>query len=372
MLHSVTLPESSAPSDMQALRYSFTDAIASTGPPSYLPDVEFSPSGHVFAVTERDRNRVRVYDSRSRALLRDYEGAASGLDYPHGLALTDTHLVVSSAARRRDAETFLSSFALQDESPLPVARVTTPRPDLREPHSLALVDDFLYCTYCEGERNGLAVFPFDQHTGGIGACCQFVGDCFDGLGEPKGVAHDHRRQRLLVSFVAEKHVALSFSNVRQKLLRKWRSARGPVDLLRRFARAGARRLARDDAGGAVRNGIMAFRFAAGGGVEPEPDSVLESPAYVRLENIDVRGDRLAIADPVNNRVTLYDLADADLAQPLLRLTEAMAFPHDVAIAPDGETLLVANYGIGVHEGEVLWNCYDDARLDRVVVLGAAA
>lgn len=243
----------------------------------------------------------------------------------------------------------------------------TPSARLREPHSLAIADNRVYCTYCEGEENGLAVFPFAAASGKLGACRQFLAACFRGYGEPKGVAVDRLRGRLFVSFVTEQHVPLSHSNWPQKRRRLRHSSAGPGEIVAKLLRGAGRRLSlRRSGAGPVRNGIMRFTIGSDG-IAPVPDAVFESPDYVRFENIDIHGDRLAIADPLNNTVGIYRLSDDGFGEPLLQLRENLAFPHDVELGPTGAMLLVSNYGIEVHEGEVLWQCFSDERLDRVVV-----
>lgn len=334
--------------------------------PSYLPDAEFSPDGRYFAVTERHSHRVRLYRREDLSLVRSYDGEISGLDFPHGLALTNEFLLVSSKGSGPDAPTYISCFSLHSGDLSPVSITYTPRKDLREPHSLAVAQGHVFTTYCEGEANGLASFAFDEATGELGECKQFIHDCFVGYGEPKGVAVDQEHQRLIVSFVDEKYVPLASSNWREKLRRAWNMSSDPAHFVSKALR-GIRTQFRSASDEPVRNGIMIFPLDSGR-VEESPIDTIESGGYTRFENVDVRGDLLAIADPLNNTVALYRLRQGVLDEPLTSLSEPFTFPHDVAISPDGNTLLVANYGIICHEQEVMWECFTEHRTDNLVVL----
>jgi hypothetical protein len=116
---------------------------------------------------------------------------------------------------------------------------------------------------------------------------------------------------------------------------------------------------------------MTFELTAGG-CSDTPLHITYSTDYTRFENIDIRDDLLAIADPINNRVVLYSLRDGALSAPQLTLSDTLTFPHDVAISPDRQTLIVSNYGISSHEGEVMWNCFSDPRGDSLVIFHRSA
>ena len=352
--------------------YRVTGVISNPDQPSYLPDAEFTPDGRFFAVTERHTHRVRVYRSDDQSLVRCFEGSLGGLDFPHGLALTNDYLLVSSKGSSSDAPTFISCFDLHSGEPRPVSIVATPREELREPHSLAIAQGHVYATYCEGQANGLASFPFDAATGRLGECVQFIEDCFEGFGEPKGIAFDREQQQLIVSFVDEKYIPLASSNWREKLRRTWNMSSRPTEFAARALRGMGRQLQRASLQGTpVRNGVMAFALCDGR-IAETPSKVIESAGYTRFENIDLCGNRLAIADPLNNTISLYELSAGVLDKPLTSLSTPFTFPHDVAISPDGNTLLVANYGIVCHEQEVMWECFTEQRSDNLVVLSRAA
>jgi hypothetical protein len=357
--------------------------IPNPNEPSYLPDVEFSPDGRVFAVTTRDEDCVRIYRSDTRDLLKELKGCDI-LSSPHGLAMTDTHLVVSSKGASSVSATFISSFEIYGDRREPCSVQAKPRPDLYEPHSIALYREQMFVTYCGGRTQGLAVYGWDPETGQIGACERLVESCFTGYGHPKGVAVDHRFQRLFVSFVQEKRVPIKRSNWRQKLRREWSLTEEKVrrtwslsENKLAFAREmalGARELASrvpwptGGSGGeeGVRNGVMVFDLR-----EPRfnetPIRVLESDRYTRFENIDIHGHFLAIADPLNNTVAVYSLEKPDLSEPLLSISEHLCFPHDVALSPLGDQMIVSNYGIRTHEDEVLWQVFEEKRSDRLVL-----
>jgi DNA-binding beta-propeller fold protein YncE len=365
--HAATTPTSGRPDNLNAEQVT---VVPNPGPHAYLPDVEFSPCGARYAVTERDNNRVRLHDSATHAVLRTFEGMDAGLDYPHGLALGDRFLFVSNQGSSRAAPTSICCFGLDGVSSKPSSIVPTPDPRWREPHSLALHGEQLFCTYCEGEIVGLAVYAVDASRGVIDPHPRFISDCFRGHGDPKGVAVDGERGRVYVSFVSEARVPLRLSNWRQKL-RRAVALGGAAAVWRRLRGFLARRLRGTTASPEVRNGIMTFELTAGG-CSDTPLHITYSTDYTRFENIDIRDDLLAIADPINNRVVLYSLRDGALSAPQLTLSDTLTFPHDVAISPDRQTLIVSNYGISSHEGEVMWNCFSDPRGDSLVIFHRSA
>jgi hypothetical protein len=133
--HAATTPTSGRPDNLNAEQVT---VVPNPGPHAYLPDVEFSPCGARYAVTEPDNNRVRLHDSATHAVLRTFEGMDAGLDYPHGLALGDRFLFVSNQGSSRAAPTSICCFGLDGVSSKPSSIVPTPDPRWREPHSLAL------------------------------------------------------------------------------------------------------------------------------------------------------------------------------------------------------------------------------------------
>jgi WD40 repeat protein len=64
---------------------------------SHVAEVSFHPSGSYFAATYEETNEVRVFDSRTRTLLRVLENPESQFERPHGIVLTERHLLVSNA-----------------------------------------------------------------------------------------------------------------------------------------------------------------------------------------------------------------------------------------------------------------------------------
>ncbi|CAN0600651.1 unnamed protein product, partial [Ectocarpus sp. 12 AP-2014] len=89
--------------------------------------------------------------------------------------------------------------------------------------------------------------------------------------------------------------------------------------------------------------------------------------YTRYENIDVKGPYIALADPLNNRVSLFAGDKIDLDNPVLTISDKLSFPHDVALSPVDDQLVISNYGITTHDDEVMWDCFDEERSDRLAI-----
>ncbi|MEO0435449.1 MAG: hypothetical protein AAF098_00935 [Pseudomonadota bacterium] len=347
------------------LNVDFSGMIPNPNEPSYLPDIEFTPDGELFAITARDDHRVRLYRTRTRELVREFGAEGPALDMPHGLALSNSYLVVSSKGTKSRGHTFISCYDLQAQSAKPVSEAVAPSELLYEPHSLALDGKHLYVTYCGGRENGLAIFAWDELTGEIGECLHLNSESFDAYGHPKGVAIDAKTRKLFVSFTTEKPFPVSRSNWRQKLRRAWTGSDNVLHFMRKCLieiRIIAERIGSSET--PVNNGVMIFDLHKG--FPDTPEKLLLSNEYNRFENIDVCRGLLAIADPLNNAIALFSPNDLSLTSPRLIISEHLTFPHDVAISPITEELVVANYGIETHEDEVMWHCFDEDRSDRMV------
>ena len=357
-------------SERRTISVAFSGAIPNPQEPSYLPDIEFTPDGEMFAITARDDHRVRLYNTRTRELIREFGAEGPALDLPHGLALSNSHLVVSSKGTKARGHTFISCYDLRAASAKPVSDAVAPSELFYEPHSLALDGDHLYVTYCGGKENGLAIFKWDRLTGEIGECLHLNSESFNGYGHPKGVAIDAKTRMLFVSFTTEKPFPVSRSNWRQKLRRAWAGSDGLLHFMRKCLvelKLIAERIGSTET--PVNNGVMIFDLQKG--LPETPEKLLLSNEYNRFENIDVCRGLLALADPLNNTIALFSPNDLSLRSPRLVVSEHLTFPHDVAISPITDELVVANYGIETHEDEVMWHCFGEDRSDRMVFFNLA-
>jgi len=107
------------------------------GAQSLLPEVAFSPDGATFAASVQEQNEVRLHDTASGACLRTWSNPEAGFGEPHGLVLTERHLLVSNR-HYFSAPSDIRVYRLAAADDRPVDCLTTPFPDLVEAHSLAL------------------------------------------------------------------------------------------------------------------------------------------------------------------------------------------------------------------------------------------
>lgn len=77
-------------------RYRFVSDICNDQGASTIPDVAFHPNGCTFAASYKENNQIRVYDSSTKAILRTYQNPEAQLDFPHGVVITNRHIIVSN------------------------------------------------------------------------------------------------------------------------------------------------------------------------------------------------------------------------------------------------------------------------------------
>ncbi|MEO1000147.1 MAG: hypothetical protein AAFW69_06045 [Pseudomonadota bacterium] len=319
-----------------------------------MTSVRFFPDGRRFAVVYKHAHAVRVFDVETRAMLRDISGAESGLAFPHGLAITPRHIILSN--KRDNTALRPSTFAVfraEGEARAPVATATTPDPRLREAHSLAVAGDVLLATYCSGP-SALAAYAYDDATGEIGALLTLREGVLAGLGEAKGVAVHPAGTHVFVTFVTERSEPRPLAEF-ARLLRGNATvasltaevARTQVWPLRHVPLpAGAQ-----DA--PATNGIAVFALGPGGKISEEPVDILLQPDLARIENIDIAGDRAAVTDTLKGHVTLHAIEGPTLAaEPDQMLRTGLAAPHDACLAPDGNALIAANAGFAFRRGRL--------------------
>src|SRR5262245_3404218 len=109
--------------------------IPTEGAPSFINEVCFHPDGHIFGATYEQKNEVRIFDAHSLALVRVLRNPDAGLNRPHGLVLSQRHIIV---ANKGTVPCEFRVFRLGDDSNAPVHTYTTPIDGLAEGHSMAL------------------------------------------------------------------------------------------------------------------------------------------------------------------------------------------------------------------------------------------
>lgn len=111
-----------------------------------------------------------------------------------------------------------------------------------------------------------------------------------------------------------------------------------------------------------------FAVDEAGVISAQPEQVIFREAFCRLENVHCLNSTCAIADTINGVVLLYDIAaDPELQRPVREIREGLTLPHGVKFSPDGNTLVVSNYGLRSWRQEILWHGWNNPRSDSVAI-----
>jgi hypothetical protein len=319
--------------------------IPNEGAPSFINEVCFDPDGNVFGATYEHKNEVRIFDARSLSLVRVLRNPDAALNGPHGLLLTRKHIIV---ANKGTVPCEFRVFRLDDASSAPSHSYTTPYAHLAEGHSLALNGRRLVVTYCEGrgKKGAIVSYDYDDETGRIVGPVDIQEQWFRRFGDAKGVAFDATGDAIYVTFQSDL--------VSPRL-------RGLIERLKNAVSFGVR-------GRATRNGIAMFSIDQQGRLGRRPLWRAVFRKFCRLENIHVRGRWAVVTNPDDGCVELHDLrADRAFERPLQVLRDSLVFPHGVKMSPDGNLLLVSDFGLEVVDHEVRWESFVSPRSDRLVL-----
>ncbi|MEN8131041.1 MAG: hypothetical protein ABFS45_12770 [Pseudomonadota bacterium] len=326
----------------------------------------------MFAVTYRDNNQVRVFDSSTYRLLRTYQNPEAQLDWPHGLTVTDKHIIVSNKHNSPNKPSIFNIYRIDDPSGEPAKVFTTPIEHLRVAHSHALKSQRLLVTYAGGAFPALASYRFDDETGEISGPIDSQESWFKTSGKPKGVCFNDDGTKAFVTFITEKRVKYRFFNKYQKarnLLRKKNGARNLIRVLLSEPRklfTGFK--TRGGSTDRLANGIAIFDVDENGMLSKEPVQTILKSDYCRLENINIAEGLCAVADAVNGKVELYELdGDAFPEKPTQVIQENLFFPHDACLSPDRKILVIANDGIEVKDTQIRWYSFVQPRGDNVKI-----
>jgi len=82
--------------------YRFAREIVATARRSQVPDVAWSPDGNLLAASYTDLDEVALLDARSGEVQRRYCNPQARFDAPHGVLLTERHLIVSNKLNPAD------------------------------------------------------------------------------------------------------------------------------------------------------------------------------------------------------------------------------------------------------------------------------
>jgi hypothetical protein len=90
--------------------------------------------------------------------------------------------------------------------------------------------------------------------------------------------------------------------------------------------------------------------------------------YCRLENIHVRDGWAVITNPDDGCVELHDLrANRPFQRPVQMLRDSLVFPHGAKLSPDGNTVVVSDFGLEVVDHKIRWKSFVSPRSDRLVL-----
>jgi len=339
--------------------YRFVAEIVNDLDSSFVPDVVFHPEGAYFAVSYRDNNQVRVYDTSSLSLLHTYQNPQARLSFPHGLLITRRHIIVTNKLKAYSTEpSKLTVYRIGDPSGEPVTVFTTPLERLREAHSMDTRNGLLYVTYCGEDIGAILTYAFDDETGTITGPLNVLEDWFSQYGEPKGICLNEDGSKAFVTLAVSripKHVHKKReANDRLRKVHGWEIQ---LSKLYRRKRAINHHF----------NGIAIFDIDQHGTLSRVPVQIFKQ-VTARLENIHIVSDSCVVADPLNDRVYIYNLdKEKYFDRPPQVLKDYVAFPHDACFSPDKKLLIVTNYGIEVIEGRPQWENFRQPRSDKITI-----
>lgn len=319
--------------------------LPNEGPPSRISEVCFHPDGELFGATYQQADEVRLYETRSMALVRVLRNPCARLNVPHGLLITRKHIIVSN---KGVFPSQFSVFRLDDESGRVERTYTTPFSHLAEAHSIALDGRRLVVSYCEGagKKGAVVSYNYDDNSGEIKNPIDIHEAWFRRNGDAKGVSFDGTGQRVFLTFQSDFLGSVP------------RAARAVV----------INALSRGRFGRTSRNGIVAFGIDPEGRFTRQPIWAKVVPEFCRLENIHIHGGRAVVTNADSGRVYIYDLCKSEeFAEPSEMLSKPLVFPHGAKFSPDGKMLVVTDNGIEVVNHKVAWERYVSPRMDRLIV-----
>jgi len=349
--------------------YRFVSDIQNEGSNSRVPDVAFHPSGSMFAVSYGDHNQIRVFDSSTCTLLRTYQNPEAQLDWPHGVFMTDRHIIVSNKLNPPDKPSVLNVYRIDDPSEKPVTVFTTPIEHLREAHSLALHSQRLLITYC-GDIGAIVSYHFDDETGAISGPTDIQESWFTGYGVPKGICFNEEGTKVVITF--EKKMTRSILNKVQEAKRLLREKNGVQKLIRialsKSLKPFMGHKKKSYKTFNLTNEIVIFDVDKNGVLSKEPARTLLKSDYCRLENISIVENLCAVADPLNDTVNLYNFDGDHFPDPPAQvIQDHLSFPHDACLSPDKKMLVITSYGIEVIDNKPQWGSYIQPRRDKVTI-----
>jgi DNA-binding beta-propeller fold protein YncE len=309
--------------------------------------------------------------------LRVYKNPDGRFDEPHGILVTDKHIIVSNIHGHARPST-LTVYRIGEPSDKPVSVYETPFQRLREGHSLAINGNALVVTYCinqiidenEGRTGAIVSYRFDDESGVILGVIDICESCFKKYGDSKGVSFNSDGSKIYVTFNTERPVPKSIPSA--QLFKRTKGVlekRGIRECVSKFLEYVWRSFVKYQwSKPSIKNGILIIEINENGTFSREPVKILLREKYCRLENINFVGTHVVITDMINNMVYLHDVEnDPELNNPIQIITEHMTLPHGAKLSPDKKYLVVTNYGLNVINKAIQWGSYTSPRKDRVFV-----
>ena len=351
--------------------YQFLTEIPNDQANSTIPDVTFSPNGKMFAASYKENNKINVYDSATMALIRSYQKPESQLDWPHGLTMTNDHIIVTNKHLIVQPSTFIV-YRIENPSEKPVSVFTTPIQHLREAHSIDLNNGRLVAAYCGKGIGAIVSYHFDDKTGVITGptCVHESKSTFPPSIEPKGICFTDKGEKIIVTLSTEK--PSTYIGMLMRALRLLREKDG----LKYIAHKALRKFKQQDIGQNVKidktvgyyNGLAVYNIDENGIFSKKPIQTQRRSKFSRLENINIVKKSCVIADPINDTVNLYKFDGNQFPEsPIEIIQDRLAFPHDACLSPDEKLLVVANYGLKVVDNRPQWGKFRTPHSDKLTI-----
>ena len=348
--------------------YRFVTEIHNVQASSTIPDVAFHPNGSVFAASYKENNEVRLYDSITKSLIRTYRNPEARFDWPHGVTMTNKHIIVSNKIKSKSKPCppgIFNVYRIGDSTGAPINVFKTPVKYLSEAHSFAVHNRRLLVTYCRRKSVWAIVsYSFNDETGQISGSTSILESWFALHGAPKGLCFNEDGTKVIVT-VDGTHLSKPVSDIIKPLSENV-FLRTAKLVQSKFAKQYIGQNKKSDKAVTDPYGIVIFDVDGDGVLSKDPVQTLVGSQFSRPENVSIVKGSCVIANVNNNTVNLYNFnGDHFPDSPIQVIQDHLSFPHDACLSPDKKMLVVTNYGIGVVNGEIKWGSFLHPRSDKL-------
>lgn len=341
--------------------YQFLSEIPNDQAHSTIPDVAFSPDGRLFAATYKENNKINVYDTTTRTLLRSYQKPEAQLDWPHGLILTNRHIIVTNKHLITQPST-LNVYRIDDPSEKPVFIFTTPLNHLHAAHSIDINKGRLVVAHEGRGARAIVSYHYDDDTGVITGPTSVHESkvTFPNHAEAKGICFTSDGEKVVVTLTTE--YPSTYIGMFKRGLRLLREQDGFKYVVHRTLKKIIRyimgqTIAIDETIGHY-TGLAVFHIDEHGKLSDEPIQIVHRSHFSRPENIHIIEDSCVLSDPANNIVSIYHYDGKQFSNdPAEVIQDHLSFPHDACFSPDRKMIVVANYGFEIVNNRPLWGKY---------------